>query len=73
MLISAIPEFSWLCYETIIQFLELFNGSYSITESFDETCYSCITSTSRISLLLQAQVGYHCYYKRPRAKPEVEC
>ena len=21
----------------------------------------------------QAGVGYHCYYTRPRAKPEVEC
>ena len=26
-----------------------------------------------VIVISQAQVGYHCYYTRPRAKPEVEC
>ena len=26
-----------------------------------------------VIVISQAQVGYHCYYARPREKPEVEC
>ena len=26
-----------------------------------------------VIVISQAGVGYHCYYMRPRAKPEVKC
>ena len=26
-----------------------------------------------VVVISQAGVGYHCYYTRPRVKPEVEC
>ena len=26
-----------------------------------------------VIVISQAGVGYHCYYTRPRVKPEVEC
>ena len=34
---------------------------------------SLICGNVYVIVISQAQVGYHCYYTRSRAKPQVEC
>ena len=38
-----------------------------------QTRYMYIMGSSYVIVISQAQVGYHCYYTRPRARPKVKC